>query len=107
MSVFWFLLIGHFVADYPLQTDFIARGKSRKADPQYVPWYYVLTSHAMTHAAAVGIITGSLWLSVFEAVAHWFIDLAKCEGWTGIHTDQALHVLCKLAWVGLIAWGVA
>jgi hypothetical protein len=26
----WFLLIlGHFVADYPLQSDFIAKGKNR------------------------------------------------------------------------------
>jgi hypothetical protein len=38
-----------------------------------------------------------------ETVVHWLIDLGKCEKWYGIHTDQALHVACKLLWWGLIA----
>jgi hypothetical protein len=36
-------------------------------------------------------------------VAHWFIDDAKCRGKFGYHTDQILHVVCKVAWAALAA----
>lgn len=106
MTTLWWLLVGHFVADYPLQTDFIAQRKSRLNSIRAVPWYYVLTGHAATHAAAVGLVTGSPLLSAFELAAHWLIDAAKCEGWTSIHVDQALHVACKIAWTLAFAWGI-
>lgn len=101
------LLIGlHFVCDYPLQSDPIAVGKGKFDAPHLgVPWYYWLTAHAATHALAVGIATNNVILGAFEFVAHFWIDYAKCRKWTGIHTDQALHVSCK---VGYIVWiGVA
>jgi hypothetical protein len=101
-TLFW-LLAGHFLADYPLQTDFVAKFKARAASLTAVPWYYVLSGHAATHALAVALATGSPLLGACEFVAHWLIDLAKCEGKTGIHADQALHVACKLAWVGALS----
>lgn len=48
-QVLWHLIVGHFVADYTLQPDFIARHKSRFNSLDAVPWYYVMLSHAMTH----------------------------------------------------------
>lgn len=72
--------------------------------PQTV-WPWILTSHAMTHAAAVGIVTGSAWLSVLELICHWCIDMAKCASLIGIHVDQSLHLGCKVVWfVMFILW---
>lgn len=104
MTVLFWLVVGHFIADYPLQTDFVAKFKSRSASLAAVPWYYVMTGHAATHAAAVALATGNIWLGLAEFVAHWLIDAAKCEGWTSIHTDQALHIVCKSAWWWILVW---
>ncbi len=44
-------------------------------------------------------------LAVSEAVIHWSIDYGKCQNWFNIHTDQGLHVGCKILWWGLIVGG--
>lgn len=90
--------MGHFVADYPLQTDFIAKHKGRSNSLEAVPWYYVLFGHAATHAFFVGIITQNVWLGIAELIAHFIIDFAKCEKYFSIHVDQAFHILCKVIW---------
>jgi uncharacterized protein DUF3307 len=100
-SAFIWMVLGHFVADYPLQSDFVAKFKARSASLAAVPWYYVLSGHAATHAVAVGLVTGSLTLALAEFVCHWIIDLAKCEGLTTIHLDQGFHVACKFCWAML------
>lgn len=102
LALFWWLVLGHLVADYPLQTDFIAKFKSRLNSLPAVPWYYVLAGHAGAHAAAVGLLTASPLLALFEFVLHFLIDAAKCEGWTSIHTDQVWHIFCKAVWAGAI-----
>lgn len=99
MQMFFYLILGHFICDYPLQTDFVAQRKCRRNSLPVVPWYYVMSGHCATHAAAVAIVTGNAWLALSEFVAHYAIDVAKCEGWTGIHLDQYLHVGCKAAWM--------
>src|SRR5262249_3284745 len=118
-AIFLSLLCGHAMADYALQTDFIAKGKSRKLNPDGpVPWYYILAAHALIHGLTVvmillatmpiplclrglvrcdDFILIAAMLGCGEAVAHWWIDLAKCEGLTDIHQDQLLHVACKAA----------
>lgn len=98
MTLFY-LLAAHGVCDYPLQGDFLARGKNHTAPLPGVPWYQCLIWHAMIHAGAVALITGSLWLGIAEFIAHCLIDFGKCSGWFGFNTDQALHVVCKIAWV--------
>lgn len=117
----WFLLvfamvIGHVVADYPLQGQFLAMGKNRNLDATIlfggarVPrglWIHLLTAHSLVQAGVLWVITGSLTLALIELVAHWVIDFAKCEGWTNFHVDQALHVACKLVYAGILVagWG--
>lgn len=103
--IFW-LFAGHFVSDYPLQSDWMAKAKNRHNPLAYIParqtpqliWPWVLTAHCATHAAAVALVTNNPLLGLCEFVAHVVIDVLKCENVTGIHTDQALHLLCKLAW---------
>jgi hypothetical protein len=113
MELFFYLIAGHALADFALQSDDMAKGKNRnrrldmmlKIPPGQKPmtvWPYWLTSHALIHGGAVALITGVWWLGLAEFVIHWAIDFAKCENWTGIHTDQALHVACKLLWLGLL-----
>lgn len=104
--LFW-LIVAHFVADFPLQSPAIAVGKNHRIERAHlgVPWYYWLTAHAATHAGAVAVVTGSVAFGCVEFVVHWLIDHAKCRGWTNIHADQWLHVACKVAYV--IAIGVA
>lgn len=94
------LIAGHFVADYPLQGDFLARGKNHRAQTVYlgVPWWHCLTAHAAIHAGMVALLTGSVVLGMAELMIHWVTDYAKCEGWIGINTDQSVHLGCKAAW---------
>ena len=94
-----FLLAGHALADYPLQGEFLALGKNRhtKIGAEWWPW--LLTSHAVIHGAFVAALTGSLGLGVAEIVVHWATDWLKCENKISFHTDQTIHVICKLVWL--------
>ncbi|MBK1829113.1 DUF3307 domain-containing protein [Verrucomicrobiaceae bacterium R5-34] len=108
------LAIGHVLADFPLQGPFIADAKNRHADlskyfgndtPSGV-WIHALTGHALIHAGAVWLITGSAVLGVIELVLHWIIDYLKCERWIGFNADQILHYVCKLIYAMMIYLGV-
>lgn len=101
--IFLQLLIGHAVADYALQSDWMAKAKNRhhKTEPPpgqtYQPcWFWVLSAHAFIHGGAVYVVTGSPWLAMLEIAVHWMIDFWKCEGAYGINVDQTLHIVTKL-----------
>lgn len=98
--LFW-LLVGHALADYPLQGDFLAKAKNGLAPIAGVPWWQALSAHALIHAGFVAAITGSIWLGLAEFSAHWWIDNAKCRGRIGFNVDQLLHVACKVFWAAL------
>ncbi len=107
--MFFYLLAAHALMDFPMQAGPMATEKSRHSRTELqkqVPWYYWLTAHALVHGLAVAFITGSVGYGIAETVCHWVIDFAKCDGWTNIHIDQALHVLCKVLWVVMIANGI-
>lgn len=98
VEIFALLVVGHFLADYPLQGDFIAKGKNRTAPIPSIPWQHPMAAHTIIHGGFVGIITGSIWLGVAEFAIHWLTDDAKCRGRIGYHADQAIHIACKLLW---------
>ena len=114
----FFLLAGHALMDFSLQTDTIAVCKCRRANhmiQQAVPWYYWLTAHALLHGAAVGLVVAMgypgnwnliVGFGLAETLIHWVIDYGKCEKLYNIHIDQGLHILCKLVWWGMLAGGV-
>ncbi len=109
----WFfaLAIGHFLADYPLQGEFLAIRKNHRLPPdadQGVPdfielpnqlWVHCLTAHCMIHAGLVWIITGNVFLGLAELVLHWIIDFLKSAGLTNFHVDQFLHMACKVGYI--------
>lgn len=98
------MLIGHAIADYPLQGDWLSKAKNHRLDlvPDETIWPLALASHAAIHAGMVALVTGSWVLALCEFVAHLWIDWGKCEGIIGYNTDQILHILCKLLWFALL-----
>jgi len=107
--LFW-LLAGHALADFALQSDFTAKGKNRHTKPFNVPlgqtpqiiWPWILGAHALIHGGMVALVTESFELGIAETIVHAIIDAAKCENLTGIHTDQFLHIACKILWALLL-----
>lgn len=115
LVLFFALAIGHALADFPLQGEFLSKGKNRHvpppplADGDSTPkrlWIYLMSAHALIHAGFVWIITGSALLGFAEFVIHWIIDSLKCERWTGFETDQWLHLITKAVYVGVIWAGL-
>ena len=109
LEAFVFLLIGHALADYPLQGDWLAKAKNHTLSlvPGENIWLGCLLCHASIHAGAVHFVTGSWLLGGLEFVAHTAIDYAKSDGRISYNQDQMLHVLCKAVWIGLLWFGVA
>lgn len=114
LSLFFALVIGHAICDFPLQGEFLAAGKNRNVkmpDPEGDPfpgnlWAYCLTAHSLIHAGMVWLVTGSALFGLIEFVCHWLIDFGKCEKWTNFAGDQALHILCKVGFTVAIYFGV-
>jgi hypothetical protein len=108
-ATFWLLLIAHAVTDYPLQGRFVAEYKSPDAPPVHGEriWVWVMSAHALVNAGGVYLVTGSLRLSLAEAVLHWIIDYGKARHAYAFHADQGLHVATKLGLAAAAAWGAA
>lgn len=104
LSLFFVLMVGHAVADYPLQGDFLARGKNHTLPIPGVPWWQCLGAHALIHGGAVALATGMPALGVAEALAHAVIDHLKCAGRLSFNQDQAAHVACKVLWVAIVLY---
>ena len=98
---FW-LLVAHYVCDYPLQGDFLAQAKNRHTPAGKHIWQYALTAHGFIHAGGVALVTGSIVIGLLELFAHCLIDYAKCDNKIDFGTDQALHIFCKSVWLGLV-----
>lgn len=100
------LFAGHFLCDYPLQGDFLARGKNHKNPIPGVPWWQCLTAHAFIQGGMVYLVTGSYLCAYLEVLLHWVIDYGKSDGCYGYNVDQALHIACKVLWAVLMLYGV-
>jgi hypothetical protein len=98
------LIIGHCVADYPLQGDFLARGKNYKTAFPGMHWTAIMSVHAALQAGSVWLLTGSPVLGGCEFVCHWLTDYAKCADRISFNTDQLVHLACKLLWAGIAVY---
>jgi hypothetical protein len=108
LGILFFLLVGHFLADYPLQNDYLASAKNPTLPQgQGGVWKWALTGHSMIHAGFVAIFTHSILLGVFEAITHAIIDYLKCRKLLSYHQDQWLHVSLKVVWAACAATGFA
>lgn len=107
LALFFAFAIGHALADFPLQGEYLAREKVRQDADSLQSWAIALSAHALIHGGAVWIISGSPLIGTLELVAHGLIDWRKGEGKFGLMTDQLLHLGCKAAYVALLAFQAA
>ncbi len=105
MELFFYLMMFHFLADFGLQATWLAQYKSRDQMPaefaghkSYWFWLHCLIAHSGINALFVALVTGNWLFGVAELILHALIDFGKCEHKYGVHTDQALHVLCKIGY---------
>jgi len=111
LELFFLLLMGHALADFPLQGDFLSHGKNRNAAPPKLAdgngppprlWIYLMSAHSLIHAFFVWMFTGSALLGLIEFVIHWIIDVLKCDGHTSFEMDQWMHIITKAVYVAVI-----
>jgi len=100
--ILFYLLAAHALCDYPLQGDFLAKGKNHKHPLPGIPYYQCLLAHAIIHGGAVALITGNIYLGLAEFVIHTAIDYGKCQELYSFNTDQFFHIACKLIWVYIL-----
>jgi len=109
-------IIKHLLADFILQTGWMARGKE-----QVDGWLAPLVSHVTVHAIGTLLITLAMapqlaWLALLDFGGHGIIDKGKtliqqryrfkideAAYWWLLGTDQTLHHLTHLAFAVLIA----
>ena len=111
-EIIFLLLCGHALADFALQSDWMAKNKNRNNPSTYIPpgqkytptWFYVLGAHGLIHGLAVYLVTGSLLCGVIETIGHFTIDFAKCESWTDPHMDQLFHIIMKGLYGVYLTW---
>lgn len=101
ITTFMLLLAAHWLADYPLQGEFLA--KAKQEGPLRI---YHLVAHSGIHGAFVMIVTGSWILGLTEWIAHTIIDELKVKGKTNFALDQAIHIACKAIYVIILALGI-
>lgn len=88
------LICAHFLLDFGIQGDFVAKYKARLVEGKdNVIWNWVLTAHAASHSLPVLLLTQSVWLGLFMFVSHFIIDFLKCEQKINFNQDQTLHIL--------------
>jgi len=98
------MALKHYLADFVLQTNWIARGKERPED-----WMGPLALHVLIHAAftlviALAVAPRLWWLALVDLVVHAAIDrgkslislrtgwdAAKAQFWWLLGFDQFLH----------------
>lgn len=96
---FLLLLSAHFLADFPLQGEWMAKEKYKVFKTQLGT--LALIGHAFIHALVLGVAGSLLGLdftTVFLLVGgtHFFIDLGKIKGYYDAFVDQLLHFVVLL-----------
>ncbi len=93
------LFFVHFLADYPLQSAFMAKAKNSTTPVPGVPWPLVLIAHSGIHAGFVLLVTGHVAFAAAELVIHSIIDYCKSNDVYGFAEDQTLHFITKIIYV--------
>jgi hypothetical protein len=104
------MALKHYVADFALQSNWIARGKEQREG-----WFAPLAAHVLIHAAftlaiALAVAPRLWWIALGDLVIHFAIDRAKSRlsQWGGWDTsrvqfwwvlgfDQFLHQVTNVA----------
>jgi len=112
--LFVLLLAGHYLADFALQTQYMAENKATVFKKAL--GFHVLTAHAFIHGLVAAVISRHYTVGIIVGLSHWVIDFLKASeliddrfphtagarrngqkvGLYGINIDQTLHILVLL-----------
>ena len=94
------LLLGHCLADFPLQKIGMRLLKDPKTPSSGSSiWTYLQVYHALIHGFFVYAITHNIRLGMAETICHTIIDCQKGMDRLDDAVDQTLHILCKTMWM--------
>ena len=94
-NILW-LLLAHYILDYPLQGDFLAQTKGK--------YLYSLLAHSMIYGLGVALVFKllgifAIWKAVVLIASHMMIDHKKATAkdkskalTTYLYIDQAIHI---------------
>jgi hypothetical protein len=93
------LLLAHFVADYPLQTNWMAQNKHDKDIALFVhTLVHTVTTFAFVYALS-GMFHGAVGFACFIFVSHFLIDASELH----IRWDQTAHIgVIVVLWFGIV-----
>ena len=109
------LAVKHYLADFIMQTNWMARGKEQAAG-----WEWPLLCHALCHGGltlliALAVAPALWWLAPADLLVHFAIDRGKAtlsrrlaytpsqpRFWALFGLDQLLHTLTNLAILGCL-----
>lgn len=102
------ILFAHWVGDFVLQSDRMAKGKSSSNE--------ILTEHVATYTLVILIASMNLWYALLNGVIHfgidWLTSRATSNIWkqgrihdffVAVGFDQYLHALTLIATIGLLS----
>lgn len=94
-NILW-ILLAHFLLDYPLQSDFLAQTKSK--------YWYSLFAHSMIYGLGMAFVFKllglfTIWKAIVLVVSHIIIDYKKATAkdknktlTTYLYIDQVWHI---------------
>jgi len=97
VSVFLALFLAHFIADYPMQGEFLAQMKGKNN--------YLLFCHVMAYTAVIAAVLWfagvyAIWKIVALIISHFAVDYWKCHCapketalTTSLYIDQVAHFI--------------
>ncbi len=108
ISILFWLVAVHYLCDFPLQSEFMAKGKSDRRPSAYPRWH-IMIAHCAIHAGGVALVMSltqapfAMVFGVVEFAWHICTDEVKNRGWIGAHIDQGSHLIAKAAYVTAVA----
>lgn len=97
--ILW-VLLAHYILDYPLQGDFLAQTKGK--------YWYSLLAHSMIYGLGIALVfkflsVFAMWKAIVLVLSHIIIDYKKVNAkdknkalTTYLYTDQALHIIINI-----------
>lgn len=100
LEIILWILLAHYVLDYPLQGSFLAQTKGE--------YFYSLFAHSMIYGLGMAFVfkllgVFTMWKAIVLVVSHIIIDYKKATAQdkeksltTYLYIDQALHIILNL-----------
>ena len=98
-KILW-IILAHYIADYPLQGDFLAQTKGK--------YWYSLLAHSVIYGLTIALalkLLGlfTIWKAIALIISHMVIDYKKATAknkekalTTYLYIDQALHIVINI-----------